>query len=498
MPVCQQQKRTVKKCAHMAQLIKYAGIFHCPPRFGAVAIRSLRTRRTPNVESVDQDDPSQIYSRNTVLTPTSFGSIRLDKLNVPTKHGEFEESSEKRLPQVDSLHPLEDLEGIMEQTKSSQVPLAKDQRDSQNNSNASKGNEFGSAAEQSKKKRRPARTICEDDIKMVRKATSEAPVANDQPKSAFEAVKAIREMFDTNESKNAISVKGMVDSLGFRLIRNEIEPPLDVMDKEQILKSLRRRILFNSPEVLILNKPCGMSMHGGGDVGSDSKYTLTAYLPNLAEYFKAEKLYTVHRLDKEVTGVLCLAKNRHVASVIELMFKAHQVKKEYLAITRGVIKDREGTIDLPIAVGHINGSERMVIVPRPPPGSKERVPKFPNIFEALTEYKIVSAHDSAGYWKLRPVTGYKHQIRVHLGFGLRCTILGDHKYSHVKNLNPQKLPGDMLNRLRVRQQKVREIPLHLHSRSLVIPGILQGGANVVVRAPPSKHFQKSLENLKLV
>lgn len=65
-----------------------------------------------------------------------------------------------------------------------------------------------------------------------------------------------------------------------------------------------------------------------------------------------------------VVGVLCLAKNRHMANVIETLFKAHQVKKEYLAVTKGLVKERQGTIELPIAVGHIGGKERMVIVPR--------------------------------------------------------------------------------------------------------------------------------------
>lgn len=71
-----------------------------------------------------------------------------------------------------------------------------------------------------------------------------------------------------------------------------------------VFQSLRRRVIVDTREVLVINKPYGMSMHSGGNISSSSKFALTSYLQELATFFQAEKLYTVHRLDKEVTGMI--------------------------------------------------------------------------------------------------------------------------------------------------------------------------------------------------
>ncbi|GBN78334.1 Mitochondrial RNA pseudouridine synthase rpusd4, partial [Araneus ventricosus] len=89
----------------------------------------------------------------------------------------------------------------------------------------------------------------------------------------------------------------------------------------------------------------------------------------------------------------------------------------------------------------------------------------------------------------------KHQIRVHFGFGLSCPILGDHKYSHLDKLAPQKLQSDLLQRLHVRQSKVRHIPMHIYARSIFIPQY-KDGRNLFVMAPMPIHMSKNLQRLK--
>lgn len=101
------------------------------------------------------------------------------------------------------------------------------------------------------------------------------------------------------------------------------------------------------------------------------------------------------------------------------------------------------------------------------------------------------------FLKVFPETGIRHQIRVHLGFGLRCPILGDHKYSYVDLLAPQKLPSDILLALRVRQSKVRHVPMHLHAYVYMIPQAGTDGKNIFIKAPLPFHFRMNMSKLKL-
>jgi len=116
--------------------------------------------------------------------------------------------------------------------------------------------------------------------------------------------------------------------------------------------------------------------------------------------------------------------------------------------------------------------------------------------EAQTEYNVLNESGSAALVEIETRTGVTHQIRVHLGFGLGCPILGDHKYSYVTRLAPQKLPKEMLVRLNVRQSKVRDLPLHLHARSVLLPELI-GGRNVFIKADLPQHIRWAMQRLKL-
>src|SRR4051812_6915158 len=102
---------------------------------------------------------------------------------------------------------------------------------------------------------------------------------------------------------------------------------------------------------------------------------------------------------------------------------------------------------------------------------------------AVTKYKVLCQRGNAALLEVEPETGLRHQIRVHLGFGLRCPILGDHKYSHLDKMMPQKLPADMLLSLNIRQAKVRTVPMHLHARHIMIPEMGADGKNIFVHCP---------------
>lgn len=289
-----------------------------------------------------------------------------------------------------------------------------------------------------------------------------------------------------------------LDSKGFRILKSEVRPDLSRLLHSEAVTLLQERVLYNDNDILVLNKPYGMLCHGPAREVSDA-CVLTKLLPDLSSALyprQDAKLYTVHRLDRDVTGVLLLARTQRMADMLNSLFQKHRVSKTYLAITAGVPDHLEGVIDMPLAEGEVEGARRMVLNPKLDPEFRRLVPKFGKSFAAVTQYKVLASCGRAGYLELWPTTGVKHQLRAHLGLGLRCPILGDHKYSHLRRLAPQKLPGDMLDRLGIRQSKVRDTPLHLHARAVVVPEILDG-RNLTVAAELPYHFAKNLRRLKL-
>ncbi|KAH7933490.1 hypothetical protein HPB49_013182 [Dermacentor silvarum] len=289
-----------------------------------------------------------------------------------------------------------------------------------------------------------------------------------------------------------------LDSKGFLILKSEVRPNLTTMLRSEVVDLLRQRVLYDGNDILILDKPYGMICHGSAK-GVPDAHVLVRLLPDLSSALypqKDVKLYTVHRLDRDVTGTIVLAKTQQMADVLQTLFEERNVIKTYQAITFGVPDNEQATIDMPLAEGSVGSAKRMVICPKLEPDFQRLVPKFSKTYEAVTHYRVLRSHGRAAYLELKPVTGVKHQIRVHLGFGLRCPILGDHKYSHLRHLGPQKLSGDILNRLNVRQTKARHIPMHLHSSSVLIPEILDG-RNLFVAAKLPYHFVQNLKRLNL-
>ena len=91
----------------------------------------------------------------------------------------------------------------------------------------------------------------------------------------------------------------------------------------------------------------------------------------------------------------------------------------------------------------------------------------------------------------------RHQLRVHLSEAINCPVLGDHKYSHDDKYAPQRLPDDMLTKLGLKQSKVRNLPMHLHASSVIIPEWIDGSQDLEIKAPLSAIFQLSMKRLKL-
>ncbi|XP_060085998.1 uncharacterized protein LOC132565379 [Ylistrum balloti] len=283
------------------------------------------------------------------------------------------------------------------------------------------------------------------------------------------------------------------DSKGMKVMKTVV-PQLHKMTTVEIVNMITRHILYDSDDIVAIYKPYGLPSHGGPGVAisvAQLQEEIGQKLPN-----KADSLYMVHRLDKDTTGVMLLARTQEMAAKLSQAFREQKVVKKYWAITKGIPNPTEGIIDIPMMEGTVDGKSRMALKLNFLPDGRIATKSSVKTFKAETYYKVKASHENTAIVECLPLTGVRHQLRAHLSFGLNTPILGDHKYSNLLKFAPQKLDNRTLKRLGVQQSKVRYIPLHLHAMSILIPEFLNG-RNLFVTSNLPKHFCKSMRYLKL-
>lgn len=222
--------------------------------------------------------------------------------------------------------------------------------------------------------------------------------------------------------------------------------------------ALKNLVVFEDRAVLAINKPFGLAVQGGAKTAKHIDGMLASFERN------GERPRLVHRLDKDTGGLLLLAKTRTSAQKLGDAFKAHEVEKTYWALTAGVPRPREGTIDMPIA-------KRMV---RLKSGAEERVvpAKDDAAKKAVTDYQILDEAGPVAFLAMRPVTGRTHQLRVHAA-AIDCPIVGDGKYggatAHLEGVSSK---------------------LHLFCRSMTFPHPETGHATTI-SAPLTGHMAET-------
>ncbi|WP_425091650.1 RluA family pseudouridine synthase [Tropicimonas sp. S265A] len=246
------------------------------------------------------------------------------------------------------------------------------------------------------------------------------------------------------------------------------------------VRMLRAAVLYRDDHVLALNKPPGLAVQGGSGQ--------TRHLDGLSEALKfeaEERPRLVHRLDKDTSGVLLMARSRQVAAALTAAFRARETRKIYWAPVAGVPKPRMGTIKYALmkATGHGRGgeAEKMICI------DPREIDQHPDAKRATTDYAVLSALGQRVSWcALVPVTGRTHQLRAHMA-AIGHPIIGDGKYggSGQENLGDgwgAQLGGELSKKL------------HLHARSLSLIHPVTG-ARLVLTAPMPDHMKRTWADL---
>ncbi len=214
--------------------------------------------------------------------------------------------------------------------------------------------------------------------------------------------------------------KGRVDAK-YRLQLNDVVriPPLRVAERDRqvtIQPSLRfnleRQILHEDDGFIVLNKPSGFAVHGGSGVNSGVIEALRLIRP------EQRFLELVHRLDKETSGCLLIAKKRSILKYLHELFRGDGVQKTYLALLAGQWQRKRQTVDAPLLKNVLKSGERMVTVSR-------------NGKPAETSFVRLKMFADATLVHASPKTGRTHQIRVHAAW-LGHPIVGDERYGDAE------------------------------------------------------------------
>jgi 23S rRNA pseudouridine955/2504/2580 synthase len=197
-------------------------------------------------------------------------------------------------------------------------------------------------------------------------------------------------------------------------------------------RALLEQILFEDRLMLVINKPSGMAVHGGSGVSHGVIEILRSARPELRD------LSLAHRLDRETSGCLVLAKRRSALRMLHAMFRDGQVEKNYLALAIGDWQQGTQLIDAPLFVQHRQGGERHVIVSADGKAAQTRV----RLSKSFGRYSLLQC---------QPLTGRTHQIRVHAAHAGH-PLGGDERYGDAGENQQLKALG--LRRLFLHAQSI--------------------------------------------
>lgn len=233
------------------------------------------------------------------------------------------------------------------------------------------------------------------------------------------------------------------------------------------VRDLQRRVIYQDEHVLVLNKPPGLPVQGGPGI--------TRHLDGMLDHLRfdaAHRPRLVHRLDRDTSGALLLARTPGTAAKLAAAFRGRDVDKTYWAVVAGRPAPVEGRIDMPlIRIGGARGERT---------GPAER--DDPEGARAVTDYQTLDhAAQKLAWLELKPLTGRTHQLRVHC-VAIRAPILGDVKYAEPDQNNAFAATVEGLSK-----------ELHLHARRLELPH--PSGGTLAVEADLPPHMKATFRTL---
>lgn len=244
-------------------------------------------------------------------------------------------------------------------------------------------------------------------------------------------------------------------------------PPVRVADRVPVKKVsnslqqlLNQAVLYEDEQLLVVNKPSGLAVHGGSGINQGLIEALRVIRPD------ARFLELVHRLDRDTSGCIMIAKKRSMLRYIHEQLRNGSVDKCYLALVAGRWPNRRKLVNAPLLKNVLKSGERMVSV------SADGKP-------SITEFKVIERFAQATLVEAKPITGRTHQIRVHAQHAGH-PLLGDAKYGNEQANSAFKQLG--LTRL------------FLHAASLTVP-MHDNRPPLQISAPLSEDLQQLLDTL---
>ncbi|PIQ38474.1 MAG: 23S rRNA pseudouridine(955/2504/2580) synthase [Lysobacterales bacterium CG17_big_fil_post_rev_8_21_14_2_50_64_11] len=231
-------------------------------------------------------------------------------------------------------------------------------------------------------------------------------------------------------------------------------PPIAMAER------LAEHIVFEDRALLVLNKPCGIAAHGGSGVRFGAIELLRRARPN-------ESLELVHRLDRDTSGVLVLAKKRSALLELQRQMREGGIRKKYLALLVGRMAERSFTVDVALQKSVLSGGERMVRVTA-------------DGKDSVSHFQLIERRGGHSYCEVRIETGRTHQIRVHAAH-IGHPVAGDEKY------------GDRDANRRLREQAGLK-RMFLHAASLEF-ALDDGRSPYLLSAPLAPELAAALDRL---
>lgn len=231
-----------------------------------------------------------------------------------------------------------------------------------------------------------------------------------------------RSMVQKLIAENNIKVNNEKTKSSYKLkLNDEIE--INIPEAKEIdlkAQDIPLDIIYEDKDIIVINKPKGMVVHpaNGNPDGTLVNAVMSICKDSLSGIGGEIRPGIVHRLDKDTTGAIIVAKNDKAHIKLSEQLKNHEVKKTYLALVRGIIKENEATINMPIARSKKD---------------RKKMDVDKNGKEAITHFKVLGRYKNKyTLLKINLETGRTHQIRVHLSY-IGYPIIGDEVYSNGKN-----------------------------------------------------------------